>query len=221
MTDYIPRNDAEFSNWLANFISYIAAHLDQLKLTPDDLAALQSKQTGWTTAYADHQAAQTAAESACRHKDDCRKEAESLLRRITQQLQSNPILTDSQRSALGITIRQGQRTRVAVPTTRPVGRVQKSDRFRHVIHFVDEETLNRRAKPEGVFGCEIWVKLGDAPPIDPDKELKFLGTNTSAPFEVSYRGEDAGKTAHYMLRWVNKRGKTGPWSATVSAIIQG
>jgi len=30
---------------------------------------------------------------------------------------------------------------------------------------------------------------------------------------------DAGKTAHYMLRWESARGETGPWSETASATI--
>jgi len=130
------------------------------------------------------------------------------------------MVTDEVREALKITASQTQRTSVGTPSSRPLGQVDIKDRFQHVIHFVDEESQRRR-KPAGVFGCKIWVKLGDAPPTDPSSELKFLGTNTSTPFKIAYQGVDAGKTAHYMLRWVNKRGKTGLWSPTVSAIIQG
>jgi hypothetical protein len=46
-----------------------------------------------------------------------------------------------------------------------------------------------------------------------------LGTRT--PYVAEYDGEDAGKPAHYMLRWVNKQGEAGPWSATVTATIPG
>ena len=34
-----------------------------------------------------------------------------------------------------------------------------------------------------------------------------------------YPGTDGGKQAHYMLRWVNTRGETGPWSETATATI--
>jgi hypothetical protein len=30
-------------------------------------------------------------------------------------------------------------------------------------------------------------------------------------------GSEGGKQAHYMLRWVNMRGETGPWSETARA----
>jgi len=191
-----------------------------LGLIPEELAALKSRQTAWETAYTNHRAAQIAAQSACRGKDNSRKSSEFLLRQVTPRLQVNPMVTDEVREALKITASQTQRTSVGTPSSRPLGQVDIKDRFQHVIHFVDEESQRRR-KPAGVFGCKIWVKLGDAPPTDPSSELKFLGTNTSTPFKIAYQGVDAGKTAHYMLRWVNKRGKTGLWSPTVSAIIQG
>ncbi len=38
---------------------------------------------------------------------------------------------------------------------------------------------------------------------------------------AEYDETEAGKKAHYMLRWINKKGETGPWSQTVSATITG
>ncbi len=83
----------------------------------------------------------------------------------------------------------------------------------------NDATGNGNAKPEGAMGCEIWVKVGSAP-ADPS-ELHFLGLDTRTPCTAEYGGEDAGKTAHYMLRWVNSKGEQGPWSQTVSATITG
>jgi hypothetical protein len=48
---------------------------------------------------------------------------------------------------------------------------------------------------------------------------RFLDTSSTASFVVEYEGADGGKTAHYMLRWVNSRKEKGPWSQTVSATI--
>ena len=36
---------------------------------------------------------------------------------------------------------------------------------------------------------------------------------------TDFDGADGGKQAHYMLRWVNTRGETGPWSETATATI--
>ena len=77
-----------------------------------------------------------------------------------------------------------------------------------------------RGKPAGVFGCELWHKIGGAPPVDV-KECLPLGTDTASPYLAEYEGSDAGKTVHYLGRWVSTRGEHGPWSAVVSATITG
>jgi hypothetical protein len=89
-------------------------------------------------------------------------------------------------------------------------------RLRHTIEFPDESTPTPR--PAGVMGAEIWVKIDGPPPVDPG-ELTFLAVDTRTPYVTEFDGADGGKTAHYMLRWINSRAETGPWSQTVSATI--
>jgi predicted phage tail protein len=79
------------------------------------------------------------------------------------------------------------RTRVGVPTTKPVATVDTSRRLSHIIDFRDAD------KPR----------------------------STATPYLTDSAGADAGKTAHYWLRWVNTRGEAGPWSDTISATIPG
>ena len=220
MPDYFPSPDAEFNVWLQNFLTYANANLAGLDLTAADLTPLQTADTSWNSAYAAHVAAQAQAQSARQTKDDARSDVEEALRPLVNQIQSTPAVTDSQRQSLGITVRSSTRTAVGPPVTRPVATVDTSQRLRHTIQFVDEPTPNSRAKPDGVSGCEVWVKVGDTPPADPS-ELKYLATDTRTPYVGEYDGADAGKKAHYMLRWVNTKGEQGPWSATVSATITG
>jgi hypothetical protein len=104
--------------------------------------------------------------------------------------------------------------------TRPVGLVSTAQRLRHEIRFFDEATPTRKAKPDGVMGCEIWVKVGTTPPTDPS-ECTFLALDTASPYLAEFDGADAGKTAYHMLRWVTTRGEKGPWSETVAATIAG
>jgi hypothetical protein len=85
----------------------------------------------------------------------------------------------------------------------------------------DEATPTRCAKPAGVMGCEIWVKIsatGEPAPTGADG-LSFLSLDSSSPYVAEYDGKEGGKTAHYMLRWVATVGVKGPWSETVSATI--
>jgi hypothetical protein len=220
MADYIPNSDADFNSWQANFITYVDTNQAALGLTAADMLPLTTAQSDWTNNYTAHVAAQAAAEAAQQTKKNARDSFETSLRSLVRRLQGLPSLTEAQRAGMGITSRETPRTAKGVPTTRPVASVDTSQRLRHTVNFTDELTPNSRAKPSGAMGCEIWVKVGDPAPTDPS-QLRFLATDTRTPYVAIYGGEDAGKVAHYMLRWVNTKGEQGPWSQTVSATITG
>jgi hypothetical protein len=218
MPNYIPRSDADFSAWLKNFITYATANTGDLGLTLGDLTSVQTSGTELDTlrATSDSMRAQSQASTAA--KDAKRSDTEDLVRGLVARIQVHPTVTDAHRSGLGITVRSSTRTAVGAPDTKPIATVDTSQRLQHTINFVDETTPNSRGKPEGVQGCEIWVKVDGPPPTDPG-ELRYLATDTRTPYVAAYDGSQAGKIAHYMVRWVSTRGDAGPWSQTVSATI--
>lgn len=222
MPDYIPGSDTEFQAWVANFVTYAQVHLVELGLGPPDMLPITNGQTDFDTKMAANFTAQQAAQSARQAKDDSRDTLESAIRQLVRRLQASDKVDDAERAALGITIPDTVRTTAAGDiTTRPIGMVDTSQRLRHEIRFVDEATPTSKAKPKGVMGCEIWVKVaaqGEPPPADPD-ELSFVAMDTASPYITEYDGAYGGKTAHYMLRWVRTGGEKGPWSETVSATI--
>ena len=70
------------------------------------------------------------------------------------------------------------------------------------------------------LGADIYVKLDGPPPTDAS-QCTFLTTDSKTPYMAEYDGSDAGKMAHYMLRWRMRDGTTGAWGETVSAPITG
>jgi hypothetical protein len=220
MPDYIPSSDAEFDNWLDNFLTTLSKQKSALKLSDADLSALDTARTAWTTSFADFNQKRSAAEAARQAKDDARRSVEQNVRAQARALQASADVPDATRAALGLTVRDATRTPTAAPTTRPVVQVDTGQRLRHTINFTDEQTPTSRRKPDGARGCEIWVKVGDPAPAD-STQLRFLALDTATPYVAEYDGADAGKPAHYMLRWVSTRGEQGPWSQTVSATITG
>ncbi len=220
--DYIPAPDGDFHIWQNNFVTYVNTHLADLGLAAGDVAPINAAQATWTTDYPAHTAAQAAAQAARQAKDDARAGLEGAIRPLVRRLQVSPDVDDTERAAMGITVpdREGS-PRGGTPTSRPVVRVDTSQRLQHTIHFADESTPTSEAKPDGVMGAEIWVKVApasDPAPADP-KELTFLAVDTRTPYTTDFDGADAGKTAHYMLRWVSTTGEKGPWSETASATV--
>ena len=222
MPDYIPGSDTEFQAWVANFAAYAGGHLADLGIDLTDIAPIGVARTDFEAKMAENVTAQQSAQSARQAKDASRETLESAVRELVRRLQASGEVDDAERAALGITIPDRIRTAATGGIdTRPIGAVDTSQRLRHEIRFSDEATPTSRAKPAGVMGCEIWVKVaaqGEAPPADPN-ELSFVSMDTASPYIVEYDGADGGKTAHYMLRWVRTGGEKGPWSETISATI--
>jgi hypothetical protein len=222
MADYLPSSDTGFQTWVNNFVTYANLHLVELGIIPPDLIPISTAHKDFDTKMTANVTAQQTAQSARQAKDDSRDSLESLVRALVKKLQASASVNDAERAALGITVADTIKTMaVGGIATRPIGVVDTAQRLRHEIRFSDEATPTRRAKPAGVMGCEIWVKVsatGEAAPTGADG-LSFLSLDTASPYTAEYDGAQGGKTAHYMLRWVKSGGDKGPWSETVSATI--
>jgi len=219
MSDYIPSNDAQFNIFQGNLITIVQANATAWGILAADVTALVASQTTWTTPFAkaSNKLNRTAADVQA--KDDARRVFEKALRNfIRQWIANNAKVPDSERERMGVTVKSNTHTPVAVPTSSPVGVVDFSVRLQHTIHIADENSVQSKAKPDGVHGCEIWTKVDGAPPKDAS-ELTYVATTTHTPHVKNFAGADGGKPAHYWLRWVNTTGKTGPWSSTVTALV--
>ncbi len=216
--DYIPSADGEFTPWVANFLTYVSAHLIELGLEATDVDFIVQEQTNWDFAYGQHTTAQANARSKREQKVEQRDILTASLRALVARLQASPLVDDTKRQAMGITVRAPRQTTASTPATHPLGWVDTSERLRHSVGFRNNSGTMGNAKPDGVIGCEVWVKIDGPPPVD-GTEVSFVGMATRSPFTVVHDGADGGKKAHYMLRWMGSRGEAGPWSETVSATI--
>lgn len=222
MPDYIPPSDDAFNAWQAVFNTFLQANIVALGLsvTDPDVIAMGPTQANWTTSYAAHNNAQNAAQAARQTKDLNKADYIALIRRIVGRLQNNVAVSDAERASLGITVPDTTPTPVGVPTTRPVLTADTSQRLQITVGFADEGTPTSKAKPVGVMGCEVWVKLGGTPPTDLNV-CQFLTLDTRTPHRTDFTGAEANQTAHFIGRWVNTRGEKGPLSETVSATVPG
>ena len=77
-----------------------------------------------------------------------------------------------------------------------------------------------RAAP-GVAGAAVWyalVERGTGATRDP-AALTFLTTTSRLIACPTFELSDAGKTAVYMVRWINTRGEKGPWSGVALTTV--
>jgi len=214
----IPGSEADFLVWAKQFVGQVSAHPELYFLDADRIAELEKELTAFQTAFDDSITARDEALAATRNKQSVRKTFESSVRVAAKMIQANDKVTDASRDAAGVHVHKQTRTPVAEPTTFPVGFVVATDRLEHTLSFSDSATPTRRARPAGVTGCEVYLFVGDDTPQSVSK-YNFKMLSTRSPQRITFDDEVAGKTANYLLRWVNTKGEHGPWSQIISATI--
>jgi hypothetical protein len=217
--DYIPRKDAKFDVWQNSFVKGIEANATLWGIPTDSIDALKVLQSEWTRTYliAWNRNGSNGGEKL--EKNEARKKYEKALRQFaTCWTAGNDKISNADREGLGLTVKSETRTPVAVPVSCPRGIIDFSIPQWHKIRFRDA-TSGHRAKPKGVYGCEIWTKVGGEEPKGSD--YAFLEICTKNSTMITYTPEEVGIKMYYRFRWINRRGKPGPWSAVVSGVVAG
>jgi hypothetical protein len=208
-------SDSELVQFAQQMLNAISADPSSFGLTAGFVAELTAKMNTFKTDLAAQVAAQAAARAKTSAKNLSRDQLEDLMRtgRNVTKAAGTP---ESMIASLGLPAGSSKAPSTA---TVPIGSVDTSARFRHVIHWTDAAAGNKR-RPRGVLGCEIWVKVGDPEPGS-EKDCRFLSVAASTPYIADFEAEDVGKKAHYILRWRMRDGSTSGLSETISATITG
>ena len=220
MADYLPRNDLEYQSWLLRFMNYLAPRLPNFGLPVDALQPLDGASPEFDAALASFQTARATALTTSAAKKEKRVITENIVRALVGQIQAYPDTTNEDREGLGITLRgaSAEPTDIETSQDRPVVFIDISQRLRHTLRIQNESVMGATtAKPAGVRGAEIWVKVGEAPQTPAD--CTYYDMATKSPFPVAFDGADGNKPAHYMLRWVSSGGEKGAWSEVETATI--
>jgi hypothetical protein len=208
--------DSELIAVARNTLGVIATNPSAYGASAADAAALEGLVDSFEADLKAQKAAKAAVKSATVKKNKSRAPLMAALRNrrdVAKAAKTSP----ADLTKMGIPSSTVSR---APSATIPFGRVDTSDRYRHTIHWTDAESLDNKRKPRGVLGCEIWVRIGSDAPGN-EKDCNFLTVDASTPYAAEYAPADAGKTAHYMLRWRMRDGAVSAWSETISATITG
>lgn len=183
---------------------------------PAYVTNLNNAVEAFSTALGEHVSAQATAKMKTVTKNDTRSTLESLIR-------------DARVSAKAAKISEANTTQMGIPSggskvptnaTVPAVSVDTSERLRHKLDWTDADAPGNKKKPRGAIGAEIWVKI-DGPPPGNEADCVFLTLDAFTPYVKEYSPTDAGKMAHYMLRWSMRDGSVSAWAETVSATITG
>lgn len=216
-----PRPDADFAAYMNNYYGAVEKFWSVQGLDESDLKPLKEALSAWNTAFPAHVAAQQRAEAARQNKDAARRELEAQARPVTAFIQGYPKTSDADRATIGITIRAKGGTTGAAPASKPLIVVGDGGRLTHTLRLVDESTPTRRRKPAGAERAEVFVAFtptGTPAPADLNA-FRYVQSVSDGSTVLSFDQPQGGMTAHYVARWVTRRGAIGPWSETASATV--
>jgi len=209
-------SDNELINVANQLISAMAADPAAYGTTPQAVVALGVKRDTFDTDLTAQIAGLAASKASTATKEGSRSPLVNAMRGHRDTAKASGA-TEAQMAATALPF-GGEK--VPPTATVPIGSVDTSQRLRHTISWVEATTPDNTRRPRGAMGAEIYVKLDGPPPTD-EKQCTFLTVDSATPYVVIYDGADAGKMAHYLMRWRMRDGTTGPWSETLSATITG
>jgi hypothetical protein len=217
---YIPRNDAEFTDFFMNLHAYV---LKKTKGSPpawthlpaEEMTALGNAQAAWVTAYAKMAQPHTPVET--KEKNRVRKASEKTLREFVNRFLRYPPVTDEDRDYMGIPNPDTVRTHHDLPTEQ-VEFTFKIKTIREVeVHF-KVAGAESKAKPVGYEGAVVIWEVLDKPPSGPEDLTKHkLASRT--PYTIKFKEAERGKTVYVALAWQNGKAVVGDWSAVESTVV--
>jgi hypothetical protein len=216
-TPYIPAKDSLLDTWAQNFAATITANPGAYGLAASDATTITAAYTSYHSAYILLTSPATKTPSNVAAKDIAKASSLITFRTYAQIIQNNAGVTNSAKSAAGLTVRSTARTPIPAPTTTPVLNFVSGQPGVANLGYADAASPTTKAKPFGAIQVEIWydVPATGSPVLD---NAVFLGLETKSPFQFPTPDGAKGKTIGIWARWTTRRGLTGPWSAELDII---
>lgn len=134
-------------------------------------------------------------------------------------LLNNTDVTPAEKEALHINVSSGGGGSAPTPTTAPIVALTSEGIGALRVIYSDSSAPGTHYKPDNVAFCELRYQVGGetAPstPANCTESANISRSHAALQFEPLQRG----KAVYVFARWVNRNGKTGPWSGMVTAIV--
>lgn len=228
-TDYISRTDAGFDSWQRNFINVLIANFAAWGIPSAIEAILVALQATWAADYATggKNMVATRTKQQVKAKTVARKAYLAAIRPFVKQwIKVNPLISDAQRTAMGVTVNKSTRTAVAIPDTDPQITITPGSGAQLIINFKQKSHVitsanvmfKSAAKPKGYHAVRIYYVVGGTAPTGIAGCNASVGM-TKSPHKLKFTPADAGKTMFMFACWVNTKEQEGPLTALITAVI--
>lgn len=235
--DFIPGTDEDFDAWQTNFMIVLLLNYVAWTIPAAAVNILQVLQTTWINAFAAGGIGKktTRTSQQTKAKTTAGKSYKKPLRDfVAMWISHNPLVTDADKQALRVTIKDTTRTRPAVPGSKPVCNKNSSPQHLQLVIDVRDELTTSSRKKQGdsvgyqLFGIMVAPVQNIPVPVpmpspasspQPDASSVFMGLFTRHNAIINFTSADEGKKFYFRMRWINSHSEAGPWSDVFSVII--
>lgn len=224
--DFIPRRDAEFLHWSANFVQQTNAPPppgpSQWGLTPAQATEYALLHDAFASAYQIASDPTTRTAPSIVSKNVARRDLERYARLLVRIIQATPSVTNTQKAQLRITVRDVNPSPVPPPKEAPrvFVKLLHGSTVRVTLRSADSP---RKGKPAGIAGAMVYSFVGNTPP-DSLSQWNLEGGTTRTTMDVTFgsgtHGIQPGDKVWITAYWYNPRAQRGPAAQPKSTYIQ-
>lgn len=220
MATWPPTKDMAFNTYCTNFGGKLSAAPTTYGLVAADATAFAALVTSYTNALNTATNPTTRTKTAVTNKNVAKAQLLASLRILAKRIQANPAVTAGMKTDLGLPIHQTIPSPIPAPDAAPLVSIVTYGNRAVTLRIGDSVDTNRRAKPAGVDGAEVYCYVGTTPPASL-ADWRFAGQAKRQDFTIEFTAADVGKTVYFAARWFNPRGEPGPLSATINGTLAG
>lgn len=219
MRSYLPQALAELQLWADNFATLISATPALYGLTAGDAASIQAVVDAYDAAYIASTSPGTRTPVTVQATVDARNAMVAVIRNYARLVLANSGVSDSNKTDLGLIIRDPVNTPVPIPGTNPVLNLVGVTPGQITLGYQDSAVIGTsKAKPFGATQMLVYVMFGMVAPATPGA-TPFNKVVTKSPFFVDTVAAATGQSAYIYARWSTAKGLLGPWSPLVTSPI--
>jgi len=220
-TDFLPSREAELVVWSTNFSTRINLAPLPIGLSVIQATAYQALHDSFVTAYNAATNDGTNSRASKVTKNSAKKLLVANARLLAGIVQKFPGTTNTQRSELGLTVKDVEPTPIPPPATAPALEIISTIGNTVRIRLKDPANPSRRGRPSGVDGAAIFTFVGAAAPTE-EAEWTFQGNTPRTSVNITFPGSTTpGAKVWFTAFWFNPRKQSGPAAIALGINLPG
>ncbi|MEM1445793.1 MAG: hypothetical protein AAGF84_07055 [Planctomycetota bacterium] len=216
---YLPETLQGLREWALSFCNLVVDQPANYGVSPADATALGDKFDAYNNALNVSTTPATRTRPTIQTTQTCKAELIAAIRPIVNTIQSFPGTTNTMRRDLGITVRKSPAP-APIPATAPVVTITGVTGNTIAVKLQDADDLDRRAKPAGVKGANLFWYVGAVPPNEP-AGWTFVGSTTRTTTTMTLPDSVPGAASVWVTAfWFNANTASGPAATPVQTWTQ-